>query len=227
MTDHNSSYVDDYLPPQGNTPQNDASNQTNQWGSPALSSAPTPTPAPWSTPAPQAPAAVVKPEPVTTPEPIKPADSPAVSQASSQTLEDQNIFHLLGVEDATEDEKESFLDELQQVIWEDFLENDVDLLLTSEEMVEFKKIEQKKELSEEDRQGEMVEYLEKLVPDLEKIMLEKALELKEEMMRERIAQLTTQYKELPDKLSKVQEAQRLVDDQKWRSAADTLNAIPA
>ncbi len=149
------------------------------------------------------------------------------STKTSQTLEDQNIFHLLGVEDATEDEKEAFLDELQQVIWEDFLENDVDLLLTEEELVEFKKIADKQGMNEEARQAEMVEFLEKLIPDLEKIMLEKALELKEEMMRERINQLTSQYKDMPEKVSKVNQALKLVDDQQWRSAAELLNSMSA
>jgi hypothetical protein len=153
-----------------------------------------------------------------------PTTNPSPTKAS-QTLEDQNIFHLLGVEDATEDEKEAFLDELQQVIWEDFLENDVDLLLTEEELAEFKKIADKPGLSEEDRQGEMVTFLEKLIPDLEKIMLEKALELKEEMMRERINQLLSQYKEMPEKVAQVHKALQFVDDQQWRSAAETLNAM--
>jgi hypothetical protein len=149
----------------------------------------------------------------------------AESGQVSQSLEDQNIFHLLGLEEATDDEKEAFLDELQQIIWEDFLENDVDLLLTEEEMVDFKKIENKPGLSDEDRQGEMVEFLEKLIPDLEKIMLEKALELKEEMMRERIMELLDLYKEEPENLKRVQHAQELVDDQQWRAAAEELNSI--
>lgn len=147
------------------------------------------------------------------------------SQVNSQSLEDQNIFHLLGVQDATDEEKEKFLDELQQVIWEDFVENDVELLLTEEELVEFKKIGDNKDLSEEDRQNKMVEFLERLIPDLEQIMLEKALELKEEMMRERVTELVTVYQQKPDLLQKVQHAQTLIDSQQWRTAADELNAI--
>jgi len=143
----------------------------------------------------------------------------------SQALEDQNIFHLLGIQEATDAEKEEFLDELQQIIWEDFVENDVELLLTQEELVDFKKIADKAELSEEDRQTEMIEFLEKLIPDLEKIMLEKALELKEEMMRERITELLGLYLNKPETLTKVEHARDLIDNQQWRTAADELNLI--
>jgi hypothetical protein len=156
--------------------------------------------------------------------PSVPAPSPA-DEKISQTLEDQNIFHLLGIEDASAEEKEAFLDELQQVIWEDFVENDVDLLLTEEEFTEFKKISTTPGQSEEDRQSAMIVYLEKLVPDLEKIMLEKALELKEEMVRERISELHGMMGSDQAALSKIDQAQKLVDDQQWRDAANLLNSI--
>jgi hypothetical protein len=167
--------------------------------------------------------------PVTqTAEPTTSSTPPAGStDQKSETLQDQNIFHLLGVENATEEEKEAFLDELQQVIWEDFVESDVELLLTEEELVEFKKISQKQGTGDEQLQVEMVQFLEKLIPDLEKIMLEKALELKEEMMRERISQLKSVYKEEPEKLTKVNEALKLADSDQWHSSANMLNAISA
>lgn len=157
----------------------------------------------------------VTPPPTTTPSEATP----------SQTLEDQNIFHLLGIEAAKDEEKEAFLDELQQVIWEDFLENDISLLITEEEMVEFKKIGESMTMTEEDKQVEMVEFLEKLIPDLEKIMLEKALELKEEMTRERIKEYLGVYQTKPEVLQKVQTAKTLADNQQWRAAADLLNSL--
>ncbi len=144
---------------------------------------------------------------------------------NSQSLEDQNIFTMLGIEGATEKEKEMFLDELQQIIWEDFLDNDVELLLTEEELVEFKKIGEKADVSEEDRQGEMVEFLEKLIPDLEEIMKEKALELKEEMFLERINQLKKEHAEKPELLEQLDKAEQQRLDEQWQTATATLNAI--
>lgn len=152
--------------------------------------------------------------------------TPAGGGEDSEALEDQNIFDLLGISEAAESEKELFLDELQQVIWEDFVENDVELLLTTEELAEFKGLTDDPSLSEDERQVKMIDYLEKLIPDLEKIMLEKALDLKEDMTRQRIADMIQNLANAPEKLDQVKQAQSLADNQQWRSVAVTLNAIP-
>jgi len=157
-------------------------------------------------------------------------NSPQVDAAAtptSEALEDQNIFDLLGISDASDAEKEVFLDELQQVIWEDFVENDVELLLTEEELSQFKTISSEPGVSEEDRQTKMIEFLEKLIPDLEKIMLEKALELKEELTRERIVEYQDFYKADQEKLDRVAQAMKMLDEDKWRTAATTLNSLRA
>jgi hypothetical protein len=191
------SYVDDYQPP--------AANPVNQ----PAPSMPSPVPVPAA--------------PMQVPTPMASAPTASVSQA----LEDQNIFFLLGVDDGSDEEKESFLDELQQVIWEDFLENDVQLLITEEEKQALQQIQAKTDLSEEDKQEEMVVYLEKLIPDLEEIMLEKALELKEDMVKERIAGMREYYADNLEQLKKVDEADALVRDDKWRDAAAVLNSLKA
>ena len=153
------------------------------------------------------------------------SEAPTSNTDSSELLENQNIFELLGITEATEEEKELFLDELQQVIWEDFVENDVELLLTEDELKEFRVIAENTSLSEDDRQGQMIEFLENLIPDLDKIMLEKALDLKEEMTRQRIIELQQHYKDTPERLEIVQQALTLADQQQWRSVAATLNAM--
>jgi hypothetical protein len=164
-------------------------------------------------------------EPVAAPAATPPLNQP--TNANSQTLEDQNIFFLLGVDDGTDEEKESFLDELQQVIWEDFLENDVQLLITAEENQGLKQIQSKTGLSEEDKQEEMVVYLEKLIPDLEEIMLEKAMELKEDMIKERLAGMREYYTDQPLELKQLDEADNLIKVNRWRDAAAILNSLKA
>lgn len=151
--------------------------------------------------------------------------SPVVPQANSQILEQQNIFFMLGVENSSDQEKESFLDELQQVIWEDFLESDVKLLITNDEYGQLEQIMAKADLSEEDRQEEMVVFLEKLIPDLEEIMLEKAIELKADMFRERIMGLREFYSDDPEDLAKVQQAEDQMKEDLWHDAAVTLNSL--
>jgi hypothetical protein len=147
------------------------------------------------------------------------------SQVSSENLEDQNIFDMLGVSDGTEEEREAFLDELQQVIWEDFLENDVKLLVTSEEQVELNAILNNNDLQDLEKQEQVVTYLEKLIPDLEDIMLEKALELKAELFKERILGTRDFFQEDQDKQRALDEVLSSADQGKWLSATQQLNAL--
>lgn len=148
-------------------------------------------------------------------------------QVPSESLEDQNIFFLLGVNDGSEEDKEKFLDELQQVIWEDFLEFDVKLLITNDEYTEFKKLLDEPSANDLEKQEKLVVYLEKLVPDLEEIMLEKALELKGDMFKERIAGMKEYHTANPDALSNIDRAEFMMAENKWRSAAELLNSISA
>lgn len=152
------------------------------------------------------------------------AQMPA-TQPKSESLEDQNIFFLLGVDDGSEEEKEKFLDELQQVIWEDFLEYDVKLLITSDEFVEFKKLLDEPATNDLEKQEKLVVFLEKLIPDLEQIMLEKALELKGDMLKERIAGMKEYHAGNADKLAKINEAEALLTQNKWYTTAQMLNEV--
>ncbi len=171
----------------------------------------------------------------TTPAPAQsmPPAAPLVNQPLEQrpevpvvaeSLESQNIFALLGVDDGAEADKEAFLDELQEVIWNDFLGNDLQLLLTREELDQVKAI-QAKTTDLNQQQTEIVTFLEKLIPDLEDIMLEKALELKRRMVQERISGLREYLAGKPDQLSQVEVAEQLIRQNRWTQAAQTLNAL--
>lgn len=165
------------------------------------------------------------------PQDVQPATSnpspsqPTTQPASNQTLEAQNVFFLLGVDESQAEQKEAFLDELQQVIWEDFLESDVKLLITQDEFAQLEQIMAKTGLSEEDRQEEMVIFLEKLIPDLEEIMLEKAIELKGDMFRERIMGLREYFVGQSEKLDQLTKAEDLVSQEMWYDAAVVVNGL--
>ena len=160
-----------------------------------------------------------------TPATDSPSDSGSNPLPSSEKLEDQNIFYMLGVTDGTEEQKNQFLDELQQVIWEDFLDEDVKLLLTQEEQSELDRLKAAKPDAKLEEQEEVIVYLEKLIPDLEDILLEKALELKADLMKERVAGMRELYKDKQDVLMKIDQADQLMVEEKWLSAAKTLNSI--
>ena len=160
--------------------------------------------------------------PSDTPTPT-PTPTPA---SSSEALEDQNIFELLGVSDGTDEEKEAFLLELQRVLWDDFLQYDVQLLITKEEYAELQ-VQRDSKTTPEEKEEAVVVYLEKLIPDLEEIMLEKALELKGDMVRERINGLRELYANEPEKITQLDAAATQVEAGTWRAAATTLNSIAA
>jgi len=194
------SYIDEYQPPKT-----------------LIAPAPTATLSPPASVTPPVSSASVA-APVVPPVASKPEES-----KKAESLQDQNIFFLLGVEDGDDDEKEAFLDELQQVIWEDFIETDTKMLISANEMTQLRQIMAKGD--GQDIQEEMVVYLEKLIPDLEEIMLEKALELKEDMVWERISGMREYYAGRPESLAKIDEAEQLAKKDQWHQAAEVLNAI--
>lgn len=190
---------------------------TNDAPEPVMTDSPDPMPNQMPEPMMESP----QPEPMPTP----PASTPTSPSTTSESLEDQNIFYLLGVENGTSEQKETFLDELQQVIWEDFLENDVQLLLTKDELSQLQQMtgdDMKKPLMEQEA---VVVFLEKLIPDLEEIMLEKALELKADLMKERIAGMRELMSGKTEELAKISDAEQLLNEDKWLSAARLLNSI--
>jgi len=153
------------------------------------------------------------------------SDKDDTDDDSDQSLEAQNIFHLLGVEDGEESEKEKFLDELQQVVWDDFVENDSVLLLTEDEHAEFAKIIDKKNIPTEQMQEEALVFLEKLIPDLEEVLLEKALGLKRDMVMERVSGMKEFYASKPESLQVIAQAESLFSQDKWLDGADMLNTL--
>ncbi len=174
-------------------------------------------------------AGMAVPTPVSAPPtPVVPATAPAPAPATTsnpQGLGEQNIFAMLGVSDGTEAQKEAFLDELQQVIWEDFLENDVELLISSEDYVKMKELLQGQQSVDLEQQEKIVVFLEKLIPDLEDIMLEKALALKGDMFRERIAGMRQFFAGKTEELSKIDQAEQLMQQDQWYAASELLNTM--
>ncbi len=142
----------------------------------------------------------------------------------SQKLAQLDIFTMLGVT-GTEDEKEQFLDELQDLVWQDFV--DVDLMdkLEDRDMDEVEGILADDTLSVKDQQEKLVGVLQRIMPDFEDVLLNKALELKEDMLRERIAGLMEYYKDRAAELAKVNQAEDLVNDEKYKEAVDLLNGL--
>jgi hypothetical protein len=142
-----------------------------------------------------------------------------------QSLESQNIFDLLGAADGEESEKEAFLDELQQVVWEDFIQTDVQTLLTEAEYAEFSQIVNQQDTPNEEKQEKAIKYLENLLPDLEEILLNKALQLKQDLVWERVAGMKEYFAGQDQQLQAVVQAEALFKQGRWDDGAQLLNTL--
>jgi oligoribonuclease NrnB/cAMP/cGMP phosphodiesterase (DHH superfamily) len=157
----------------------------------------------------------------------------ASNKQISQALEDQSIFDLVGDTEGTHEEREKFLDELQKVVWDDFLDNDVELLLTEEELHPLEEIVTRADTDQLTKQQEIVSYLQTKIPDLEEIMMEKALKLKDDLLHERIAGMERFYADKPAALAKINAAKVAIADGLYYDAilrlyeADNLSELAA
>ena len=130
---------------------------------------------------------------------------------------------MLGLMNITDEEKNQFLDELEAMIWDDFVVHDLELLLTSEEYTGARKILDNADINKDEVKENLIVYLEKLIPDLDEVLYDKALELKSEMMGERLGKM----KESADEavLAKVKEVENLISQNLWKSASLLLNQL--
>ena len=157
---------------------------------------------------------------------VQKTDSVATSDENSgEGIDEQNIFELLGVVDATEAEKESFLDELQQALWEDFLDKDLSSLVSEKEMAEITEIKNTANLSEDDKQSKIIEKIEQSVPDIEEIMMEKALELKEDMVWERVKGNQEQMGKTGGDMRKLEAVEEYFRQNRWKTGSKILNSL--
>lgn len=145
------------------------------------------------------------------------------STADAEELKAQNIFEMLGLANIEDEEKNKFLDDLESMIWDDFIFHDLELLLTSEEYAGARQILDDKSKGEEQQKEDLIAYLEKLVPDLDEVLYDKALELKSEMMGERLAKMKEDADEAA--LAEIKKAEGLISQNHWKSAVTLLNQL--
>ena len=143
--------------------------------------------------------------------------------ADAEELKAQNIFEMLGLTNIEDEEKNKFLDDLESMIWDDFIFHDLELLLTSEEYAGARQILDDKSKGEEQQKEDLIAYLEKLVPDLDEVLHDKALELKSEMMGDCLAKMKEDADEAA--LAKIKESEGLISQNRWKSAVALLNAL--
>jgi len=117
------------------------------------------------------------------------------------------------------------LADLEKLIWENFIEVELPLLLNSEEKAQADQILANNAKPEPERKEELLVYVEKFIPNLEEIMYKKALTLKKEMFEERIKKMRQQATE-ENNLSLVadlDQIQELIAAGRYKTATELLN----
>lgn len=153
--------------------------------------------------------------------------NPDTQLPDSEELIDQNIFYLLGIHEGNEDEKEKFLVELQQIIWEDFLENDLRKLLSAEQQPQVEKILMNNQLEDLEKQEQVLDLIEDMIPNLDEIMKKKALEFKQDLVMDRVKDMKNRYQQHADALAKITQAEQDFQQGRWKTGSILLNEIVA
>ncbi len=172
-----------------------------------------------SEPTPQS-SSEASPEP--TPEPAPTSNDEEVNQ---EDLESQNIFTMLGLENLEETEKEAFLADLEQLIWDNFIEVELPLLLNSEQKAQAEQILADNSKTEDERKEALLVYVEKFIPNLEEVMYKKALSLKKEMFEERLKKMRDQATEENNLslMADLDQVRELVAADRYKTATELLN----
>ena len=139
-----------------------------------------------------------------------------------QSLESQSVFEMLNIDDITAEEREEFLSELEDLIWDDFIKTDLPLMLTNDEYKGAEEILNSQK-SEDQKKEAILIYVEKILPDIEELMYEKAIGLKEEMFMERVRKMEEAAVGDQDILNAIEQVKKLVQVGQWKTAVETLN----
>ncbi len=167
--------------------------------------------------------------PVETPveKPVEPVATPIaeVENTDEEALENQNIFTMLDIKDQDETEREKFLEELENLIWDNFIEVELPLLLNSEEKNQADQILADTSKTEDERKEALLVYLEKFIPNLDEVMYKKALTLKKEMFEERLAKMRRQADEEHNLnlMADLDQIQELIKAGRYKTAVELLN----
>lgn len=156
------------------------------------------------------------------------AETPALTPeeaVDAEDLESQNIFAMLGLDHLEQSEKEAFLDDLEKLIWDNFVEVELAQLLNIEEKAQAEQILADSTKSDDERKEALLLYLEKFIPNLEEIMYKKALLLKKEMFEERIRKSRQQASEENNLslMADLDQIQELIKAERYKTAIALLN----
>jgi len=132
---------------------------------------------------------------------------------------------MLGLKNLEEPEKEAFLADLEQLIWDNFVEVELPLLLNSEQKAQADQILADQSKTENERREALLAYVEPFIPNLDEVMYKKALSLKKEMFEERVKKMRDQATEENNLslMADLDQIQELIAAGRYKTATELLN----
>lgn len=153
---------------------------------------------------------------------------PAAVQPAQQPagLTELDIFTILGVS-GTDEEKNAFLQEMQEVIWDDVISTELDDNLSDSEMDRIDAIIADTATSIDDKHNQLYAFLTEKIPNLTEVLTAKVNQFKLDLLDDRIEGMTEFYttNNNADALAKIATAQGLRNDENFKDAVSALNSL--
>lgn len=147
-----------------------------------------------------------------------------MNPTAQNALQTMDVFTLLGTTGSPED-REAFLTELQDAIWQEVAEEHLASQLSDQEMDEISRVMDDTSLSVEAKRNKLFEVLGQKVPDIEKILEDKTIQIKEDLLTERLEGMMVYYEEDEDAMRRLEEADDLLLSEKYAEAVAILNDL--
>ena len=142
---------------------------------------------------------------------------------AAQQLAALDIFTLLGIENASDEDREAFLTQLQDAIWEEVVEDELLEQLTDEEVDSIEQTVTSETMSAEDKRNTLFSMLSDKVPNLEQRLAESTNRLKFDLLGERVDGLREYYKTNEAQLGVLDQVEQLVEAGNVNEAVSLLN----
>jgi hypothetical protein len=142
-------------------------------------------------------------------------------------FEQLDIFTVLGVAQDDPD-REAFLQQMEEAIWEEIVENELSDKLGETELAQIETILNDEAASAEEKRDHLFGMLVDKVPNFEKVVRDYTMAAKRDLLSERLEGTKEYYSQTSpnaDKLSQVERAAQLFEAAEFSACAQALNAI--
>ncbi len=140
-----------------------------------------------------------------------------------QQLSTMDVFTLLGITEASNEERELFLAQLQDAIWEEVVDEELSDSLTDEEIDSIDQTITDESISADEKRNRLFAMLAEKVPNLEERLMETTNDLKFDLLGERVEGLREYYADKAEQLQVLDQVEEMVNNGNLNEAVAVLN----